>query len=186
MSHERWLNLHKIKGIQINAYAILQITYESKLWTKRELRIDFPRRLPPPLKVIQLPFKGSPMVGRSSGTLPTRVQILVLTPFSGFYRIYRRYALSGKRRSRRRRGTIGDFGNLQICRCSVLRRCSYGRVCVHVIIWLSVCACVLWASALYCVILKIKRQCDLATALLVHYQYQGWYRTHKRTRKSQS
>ncbi|TVU38498.1 hypothetical protein EJB05_11871, partial [Eragrostis curvula] len=27
-----------------------------------------------------------------------------------------RYALSGKRRSRRRRGAFGDFGNLQICR----------------------------------------------------------------------
>jgi hypothetical protein len=26
----------------------------------------------------------SPMVGRSSGTLPTRVQILVLAPFPGF------------------------------------------------------------------------------------------------------
>jgi hypothetical protein len=68
----------------------------------------------------------SPMVGRSSGTLPTRVQILVLAPFPRFSRIYRHYALSGKRRSRQRRGTIGDFGNLQICRCSVLRRCSLG------------------------------------------------------------
>jgi hypothetical protein len=56
------------------------------------------------------------MVGQSSGTLPTRVQILVLAPFPGFSRIYWRYALSGKRRSRRRRGAIGDFGNLQICR----------------------------------------------------------------------
>jgi hypothetical protein len=65
----------------------------------------------------------SPMVGRSSGTLLTRVQILVLAPFPGFFRIYRRYALNGKRRSRRRRGAIGDFGNLQNCRCSVLRRC---------------------------------------------------------------
>jgi hypothetical protein len=66
----------------------------------------------------------SPMVERSSGTLPTRVQILVLAPFSEFSRIYRCYALSGKRCSRRRRGAIGDFGNLQICRCSVLRRSS--------------------------------------------------------------
>jgi hypothetical protein len=63
-------------------------------------------------------------IRRPSGTLPTRVQILVLAPFSGFSRIYRRYALSGKRRSRRRRGAIGDFGNLQICRCPVLQRCS--------------------------------------------------------------
>jgi hypothetical protein len=52
----------------------------------------------------------SPMVRRSSGTLPTR--------------IYRRYALSGKRRSRRRRGANGDFGNFQMYRSSVLRRCS--------------------------------------------------------------
>jgi hypothetical protein len=64
------------------------------------------------------------MVERSSGTLPTRVQILVLTLFLRFSRIYRRYALSGKRCSRRRRGAIGDFGNLWICRCLVLRRCS--------------------------------------------------------------
>jgi hypothetical protein len=66
----------------------------------------------------------NPMVGQSSKTPPTRVQILVLTPFPGCSRIYRRYALSGKRRSHRRRDNIGDFGNLQICRCSVLRRCS--------------------------------------------------------------
>jgi hypothetical protein len=41
-----------------------------------------------------------------------------------YFRIFRRHALSGKRRSRRRRGASGDFENLQICRCSVLRRCS--------------------------------------------------------------
>jgi hypothetical protein len=81
------------------------------------------------------------MVGRSSGTLPTRIQILVLAPFSGFSRIYRCYALSGKRRSCRRRGAIGDFRNLQICRCSVFRRCSWGRVCVRVLIGVSVHAC---------------------------------------------
>jgi hypothetical protein len=66
----------------------------------------------------------SPIVERSSRTLVTRVQILMLALFPGFSRIYRRYALSGKRRSRRRRDAIGDFGKLQICRCSVLRRCS--------------------------------------------------------------
>jgi hypothetical protein len=66
----------------------------------------------------------SPIVGRSSRTLRTRVQILVLASFPGFSRIYRCYALSGKRRSRRRRDAIGDFENLQLCRCSVLRRCS--------------------------------------------------------------
>jgi hypothetical protein len=31
----------------------------------------------------------SPMVGRSRGTLPTSVQILVLAPFPGFSKIYR-------------------------------------------------------------------------------------------------
>jgi hypothetical protein len=43
-----------------------------------------------------------------------------------YFGIFRRYALSGKRRSRRRRVANGDFENLQICRCSVLRRCSQG------------------------------------------------------------
>jgi hypothetical protein len=38
----------------------------------------------------------SPMVGRSSGTLCNRVQILVLAPFPAFFRIYWRYALSSK------------------------------------------------------------------------------------------
>jgi hypothetical protein len=41
------------------------------------------------------------MEGGSGGTLSTRVQILVLAPFIGFSKIYQRYALSGKRRSRR-------------------------------------------------------------------------------------
>jgi hypothetical protein len=66
----------------------------------------------------------SPMVGRSSGTLPTTVQILVLAHFPGFFRIYRRYAIRSKRRSRRWRGANGDFRNRQICRCSILQRCS--------------------------------------------------------------
>jgi hypothetical protein len=48
----------------------------------------------------------------------------VLAPFPGFFRIYWCYALSGKWRSRRRQAVIGDFENLQICRCSVRRRCS--------------------------------------------------------------
>jgi hypothetical protein len=51
------------------------------------------------------------MVERSSGILPTMVRILVLAPFPGFSCIYRRYALS----SRRRGFANGDFGNLQIC-----------------------------------------------------------------------
>jgi hypothetical protein len=62
----------------------------------------------------------SQMVVQSSGTLLARVRILVLAPFPGFSRIYRCYALSGKRRSHQQRGAmgdfIGDFGNLQICR----------------------------------------------------------------------
>jgi hypothetical protein len=41
------------------------------------------------------------MVERSTGTLPTWI-------YSG---IFRRYALSGKRRSRRRRDASGDFEN---------------------------------------------------------------------------
>ena len=56
------------------------------------------------------------------------------TFFWDFLRIYRCYTLSGKRRFRRRRGDSGDFENLQICRCSVLRRCSQGqglRTCIH-------------------------------------------------------
>jgi hypothetical protein len=40
------------------------------------------------------------MVGQTSGMIPTRVQILVLAPFPEYFRIYRRYALSCKRRSR--------------------------------------------------------------------------------------
>jgi hypothetical protein len=74
---------------------------------------------PPTKKSVLGDWACSPMVGRSSGTLPTRVQILVLAPFPGFSWIYWRYALSGKRRSRRRRDAIGDFENLQIYRCSV-------------------------------------------------------------------
>jgi hypothetical protein len=97
----------------------------------------------------------SPMVGRSSGMLPTRVQILVLAHFFWIYSgIFRRYALSGKRRSRRRRGVSGDFSNLQTCRCleasvvtSVISRSAgaltFGgahrsRVCVPIFIGVSV------------------------------------------------
>jgi hypothetical protein len=92
-------------------------------------------------KIYYRDWACSLMVGWSSGTLPISVQILVLAPFPGFSRIYRRYALSGKRRSRRRRGAIGDFGNLQISRCSVLRRwlrrVGFAYVyCVHVV---SIC-----------------------------------------------
>jgi hypothetical protein len=38
------------------------------------------------------------MVRKSSGTLPIRIQILVLAPFPGISMIYRRYELSGERR----------------------------------------------------------------------------------------
>ena len=44
-----------------------------------------------------------------------RACVSVLAPFSGIF-------LGCKRRSRRQRGTSGDFGNLQIYQCSVLRR----------------------------------------------------------------
>jgi hypothetical protein len=50
--------------------------------------------------VPQLSFKfdcvPTPMLARSSVTLPTRIQILLLARFFGFSRIYRRYALSSK------------------------------------------------------------------------------------------
>jgi hypothetical protein len=86
----------------------------------------------------------SPMVGRSSGMLPNRVQILMLAPFLGiFCRIYRRYALIGKWRSRQQQGANGDFGNLQICQVlsssevitgvGFVYVCSWGWVCVHVV-----------------------------------------------------
>ena len=52
--------------------------------------------------------------------LSTRVQVLdlarVLALLWIYFRIFRRYALSGKRRSRRQRGANSDFENLQICR----------------------------------------------------------------------
>jgi hypothetical protein len=83
----------------------------------------------------------SPMVGRSSETLPTRVQILVLAHFSGFFRIYRRYALSGKRHFRRRRGTISNFENLISAGAQSFGGAHRGRVCVHVFIWVSVHEC---------------------------------------------
>jgi hypothetical protein len=38
----------------------------------------------PPSTNIACEWACSPMIGRSSGTLPTRVQILVLAPFPGF------------------------------------------------------------------------------------------------------
>jgi hypothetical protein len=57
------------------------------------------------------------IVRRSIGTLRIRVQILVLAPFP---EIYRRYALSARRRSRRQWGANGDFGNLQICRAPMV------------------------------------------------------------------
>jgi hypothetical protein len=74
------------------------------------------------------------MVGQSSGTLTTRVQIPVLASFPRFSRIYRHYALSGKRCSRRRRGANDDFGNLQIYQLFSPSEVLIGvelRTCVH-------------------------------------------------------
>jgi hypothetical protein len=48
----------------------------------------------------------SPMVGRSSGTLPTRVQIMVLAPFPG---LIPALCVSGKRCSRRRRDASDEW-----------------------------------------------------------------------------
>ena len=90
--------------------------------------------------------------------LPTRVQVLdlarVLTLFWIYSRIFRRYALSGKRRSRRQRGANGDFGNLQICRSS-FGGAHRGRVCVRVFIEVSVRA---YCERLCCTVLKKVRQ----------------------------
>jgi hypothetical protein len=83
----------------------------------------------------------SPMIGRSSGTLPTRVQILVLAPFLGFSRIYRRYTLSGKRRSRRRRGAYVSSGISRSFGAQSFGGAYRGRVCVRVFIGVSVRAC---------------------------------------------
>jgi hypothetical protein len=50
------------------------------------------------------------MLGRPSEMLPSRVQIPDARTFSWIYHeIFRRYALSGKRRYRRRRGASDDF-----------------------------------------------------------------------------
>jgi hypothetical protein len=46
------------------------------------------------------------MVEQSGRTLPTRVQILVLALFSEFFRIYWRYALSGKRAKKKKTTSI--------------------------------------------------------------------------------
>jgi hypothetical protein len=56
----------------------------------------------------------SQMAWQSSGIIPTRVQILLLALFSEVFRIYQRYALSGKRCSHQRWDANSDFGNLQI------------------------------------------------------------------------
>jgi hypothetical protein len=82
----------------------------------------------------------SPMVGRSSGTLPTRIQILVLAPFTGFSRIYRRYASSGKRRSRRRAPLV-PLRIYRFAGAQSFRGAHRGRVCVCVFIWVGVRAC---------------------------------------------
>jgi hypothetical protein len=75
-------------------------------------------------------WSRSPMVRRSSGTLPTRVQILVLAPFPGFSRIPvdDKAPLVTSRISR----SVGaqSFGGA-----------NRGRVCIRVFIGVSVRAC---------------------------------------------
>jgi hypothetical protein len=69
-----------------------------------------------------------------SGTLPTRVQILLLAHFPVFSRIYRRYALSGKRR-------LVTSGISRSVGAQFFGSAHRGRVCVHVFIGVSVHAC---------------------------------------------
>ncbi|CAN6196470.1 unnamed protein product [Urochloa humidicola] len=82
---------------------------------------------------VKKPLSGelaySPMVGRSSGTLPIRVQILVLAPFLGFLPGFnRRYSFSGRRRARRQRGANGDFVNLEDLPAQSFGAAHRGRV----------------------------------------------------------
>ena len=69
------------------------------------------------------------------GELPPRVQILGAALYSGFIysRIFRRYALSGRRRARRQRSACGDFENFKICWLSPSKvLIGVGWVCVRV------------------------------------------------------
>ena len=71
------------------------------------------------------------------------------TLFWIYSRIFRRYALSGRRRARRHRGACGDFVNFKICWLSP-SKVLIGVGFAYVFIGVSVRAC--WVSALYCVI----------------------------------
>jgi hypothetical protein len=73
------------------------------------------------------------MGGRSSGTLPTRVQILVLALFSKFSRIYRRHALSGKRRFRDDEASMVTLEISRSAGAQSFRGAHRGRVCVRVV-----------------------------------------------------
>ena len=95
----------------------------------------------------------SPMVGRSSGTLPTRVQILVLAPFPG---IFLRFTCVT-------REVVSDVpvdDEAPVVTSRIFRSVGAksfggahrGRVCVRVFIGCE-CGYVLWASSLYGVIL---------------------------------
>jgi len=75
---------------------------------------------------------GAPTQGSNSGCG---------TLFWIYSRIFRRYALSGRRRARRQRGACGDFVNFKICRLSPSKGDHRGRVCVRVFIGVSVRAC---------------------------------------------
>ena len=66
---------------------------------------------------------GAPTQGSNSGCG---------TLFWIYFRIFRRYALSGRRRARRQRGACGDFVNFKICRLSpskVLIGVGFAYVC---------------------------------------------------------
>jgi hypothetical protein len=73
--------------------------------------------------------------------LLTRVQTLVLASFPEFFRIYRHYVLSGKRRSRRRRGAIGASGISKSASAQSSGGAHSVRVCVRIFIGVSVRAC---------------------------------------------
>ena len=96
------------------------------------------------------------MVGRSSGTLLTRVQILVLASFPGIF-----LGFTGVTRKVVSDVPVDDeapvvtSGIFRFAGAQSFGGTHRGRVCVRVFIGCE-CACVLWASLLYCVILTKK------------------------------
>jgi hypothetical protein len=83
------------------------------------------------------------MVGRrrSSGTLPTIVQILVLAPLLGFSRIYRRYALSVSDIPVDDEAPSVTSGISRSVGAQSFGGAHRGRVCVRVFIGVGVHAC---------------------------------------------